>query len=76
MLVEWTHLSDRSVLRVWVQSVAVFTPLIVILVFTFLKTAERGDVKEASLGETAARQRHQKQKCCFFIFYFLFTHCP
>ncbi|XP_034397959.1 phospholipid phosphatase 5 isoform X1 [Cyclopterus lumpus] len=33
-------------------SVAVFTPLIVILVFTFLKTSERGDLKEASLAVT------------------------
>lgn len=32
------------------QSVAVFTPLIVILVFTFLKRSERGDLKEALLG--------------------------
>lgn len=33
-------------------SVAVFTPLIVILVFTFQKTTERGDLKEASLAVT------------------------
>ncbi|XP_068424775.1 phospholipid phosphatase 4-like [Clinocottus analis] len=31
---------------------AVFTPLIVILVFTFQKMAERGDLKEASLAVT------------------------
>lgn len=34
------------------QSVAVFTPLIVIVAFTSMKRAERGDVKEASLGKT------------------------
>ncbi|KAJ4941938.1 hypothetical protein JOQ06_011809 [Pogonophryne albipinna] len=33
-------------------SVAVFTPLIVILVFTFLNKSERGDLKEASLAVT------------------------
>lgn len=33
------------------QSVAVFTPLIVIVVFTSMKRAERGDMKEASLGK-------------------------
>lgn len=33
-------------------SVAVFTPLIVILVFTSLKKTERGDLKEASLAVT------------------------
>ncbi|KAA8592675.1 hypothetical protein FQN60_018130 [Etheostoma spectabile] len=33
-------------------SVAVFTPLIVILVFTFLMKSERGDLKEASLAVT------------------------
>lgn len=32
------------------KSVAVFTPLIVILVFSFLKRSERGDLKEALLG--------------------------
>lgn len=32
------------------QSVAVCTPLIVILAFTFLNKSERGDLKEASLG--------------------------
>lgn len=32
------------------QSVAVCTPLIVILAFTFLNKLERGDLKEASLG--------------------------
>lgn len=35
------------------QSVAVFTPLIVILVFAFLKKSERGDLKEATLGKKA-----------------------
>lgn len=41
------------------QSMAVFTPLIVILLFTFLKKSERGDLKEASLGEkrTAALKK-------------------
>ncbi|XP_004072228.1 phospholipid phosphatase 5 [Oryzias latipes] len=33
-------------------SVAVFTPLIVILAFTFLNKSERGDLKEASLAMT------------------------
>lgn len=33
-------------------SVAVFTPLIIILVFTFLKRSERGDLKEALLAVT------------------------
>lgn len=39
------------------QSVAVFTPLIVILVFAFLKKSEQGDLKEASLGKKSA-SRH------------------
>lgn len=33
------------------QSVACFTPFLVILLFTFLKRVERGDVREASLGK-------------------------
>ncbi|XP_062237584.1 phospholipid phosphatase 5 isoform X2 [Platichthys flesus] len=33
-------------------SVAVFTPLIVIVVFTFMRKSERGDLKEASLAVT------------------------
>ncbi|XP_061784296.1 phospholipid phosphatase 5 [Nerophis lumbriciformis] len=33
-------------------SIAVFTPLIVILVFTFMTKSERGDAKEALLGVT------------------------
>ncbi|XP_068452298.1 uncharacterized protein [Clinocottus analis] len=49
---ECGHFGEDEPLTSATQSVAVFTPLIVILVFTFQKTTERGDLKEASLAVT------------------------
>lgn len=49
------------------QSVAVFTPLIVIAIFTFLKKTERGDLKEASLGRRAAPRLTERN---FFPLFF------
>lgn len=34
------------------QSIALFTPLVTILLFALLKRTERGEIKEASLGES------------------------
>lgn len=47
------------------QSIALFTPLLVIFLFALLKKSGKGDVKEASLG-----------KKCVKIIYCIYIHRP